>query len=160
LRRGSRGAGALEYALLLFLIICVGFVAWKFLGNSVSGSTKKAETKFNKSGDTSGQHAAAGGATGDDKGGGQQASGGKPATVGGSGGQDNSNVGTPGGAGVATVQKPGTGTPVQDHGNARVVAAEEGGKKPRSFLKWVAIALLIVGVMAAVYTFGKKKSTA
>lgn len=143
-------------------MICVGFVAWKFLGNSVSGSTKKAETKFNKSGETSGQPAAAGGGGGaaaaDDQGG-KQASAGKPATGGGAG-QDTSKVGMSGGAGVATVQKPGTGSAVQDHGNARVVTAEETGKKPRSLLKWVAIALLVVGLMAAVYTFGKKKSTA
>jgi hypothetical protein len=144
-------------------MICVGFVAWKFLGNSVSGSTKKAETKFNKGGETAGQQGAAGGtaaggtaAGGDDKG--KQAAG-KPAAAGG-GGQDPAKVGTPGGAGVATVQKPGTGTPVQDHGDARVVTAETTAHKPRSFLKWVAIALLVVGLMAAVYTFGKKKSTA
>ena len=158
--RGKRGAGALEYALLIFVVLVAGFLAWKFLGGSVSGSTKSAETKFNKGGDTSGQTAAGGG----DQGQAQQSGGGggggtKPTQ--GSGGPDRGKSGTPGGAGVATVQKPGTGGPVEAKGSVRGAAAEEaGGKKPKNWLKYFMIALLVVGLMAAVYTFGKKKSTA
>src|SRR6185436_518151 len=100
--RGKRGAGALEYALLIFLMIVVGFVAWKYLGGSVSGSTEKADGKFKKG--ESGQTAAAGagGAQGgqaggsqgsDQSGGGQSGGASKPAPGAGGGGGTNGKGG-------------------------------------------------------------------
>lgn len=142
------------------MVLVAGFLAWKYLGGSVSGSTKNAETKFNKGGDTSGQTATGGDQSQAQQSGGGGGGGGSKA-VQGSGGPDRGKSGTPGGAGVATVQKPGTGGPVEAKGSVRGAAAEEaGGKKPKNWIKYFMIALLVVGLMAAVYTFGKKKSTA
>jgi Flp pilus assembly pilin Flp len=43
---GTRGATMVEYALLLFLILVVAYLAFKNLGSSVSGATQSADAKF------------------------------------------------------------------------------------------------------------------
>jgi hypothetical protein len=149
-------------------MIVVGFVAWKYLGGSVSKSTDKAEGKFKKG--ESGQTAAAGaGGAGaqqssGDQSGDKSGSAGKQNTAsgGGGGGGGTQAKGAGGGAQVATVQKPGTGGAADNRGSGRAVAAGEEGthQKPKNWLKYFMIALLVIGLMAAVYSFGKKKSTA
>ena len=46
LLRGTRGASLVEYALLLFLILVVAFLAFKALGTSVRLAGDKATTAF------------------------------------------------------------------------------------------------------------------
>jgi|SwirhirootsSR3_FD_contig_31_828906_length_487_multi_2_in_0_out_0_2 Flp pilus assembly pilin Flp len=43
---GTRGATMVEYALLLFLILVVAYLAFKSLGSSVSAATQSANQKF------------------------------------------------------------------------------------------------------------------
>jgi Flp pilus assembly pilin Flp len=46
LARGTRGASMVEYALLLFLILVVAFVAFQTLGKSTRLATDKATMTF------------------------------------------------------------------------------------------------------------------
>lgn len=43
---GTRGATMVEYALLLFLILVVAFLAFKTLGSSVNSATTSASNAF------------------------------------------------------------------------------------------------------------------
>jgi Flp pilus assembly pilin Flp len=160
--RGRRGAGVVEYAILIFLLIVAAFAAWRYLGGSVKGSTDSAQGKFSGGGG-SGQTAAAGGDNQSSGGGGSKQGGtaGK-AGGGGGGGGGAERSGTPGEAKVAHVAKPGEGGTVADNRASASRAAQAEGTAPKksNWFKYAMIALLIVGLMAAVYTFGKKKSAA
>ena len=43
---GTKGATMVEYALLLFLILVVAYLAFKSLGSSVSSATQEANKSF------------------------------------------------------------------------------------------------------------------
>jgi Flp pilus assembly pilin Flp len=157
-RRGTRGAGALEYALLLFLILVVGFVAWKYLGGSVSGSTKSASDKFQSSGESAG--AGAGGAQGAQDQGGKGAAGTKAPEQGGGGTTGGaSKTGVAGGTKVATVEQGGLRNSDNSGPAGRNKGDPEDSPKRRNWIKLVIIIVVVLGMMVTLYTFGKKRAS-
>jgi hypothetical protein len=140
-----------EYAILIFLIIVVGFLGYKYLGGEVSKSTEASGKTFREG--ESGQTVQTGKATG--------GAGGKPQPAAGAPPEDHSKTGAAGGAKVVTV--PTTGGPVNadNTGKGKRAAAEEGTGRPRNWVRFLAIAIVVLGVMAAIFQFGKKgKKTA
>lgn len=158
-RRGTRGAGALEYALLLFLILVAGFVAYKYLGGSVSGSTKSASDKF-QAGEGAGAAAGAGGAQAQAQGGGgKAATPSKAGDQGGAGGGGGNKAGVAGNAKVATVEQGGVRNADNSGPSGRAAGDPEEAPKRRNWIKLVIILVVVLGMMVTIYTFGKKRAS-
>lgn len=155
-RRGTRGAGALEYALLLFLVLVAGFFAWRFLGGSVAGSTRSASDKFQSS---EGEGAGAANAA--------QPQGGKAATTpnakspethgGTTGGHE--KTGVAGNAKVAKVEQGGLRNADNSGPSARAAGDPEEAPKRRNWIKLIIIGVVVLAMMVTLYTFGKKKAS-
>ncbi len=92
--RDRRGLGVAEYALMLFLVIVIAAVGFRFIGKSVKHAGNKTEEQFQGGSGGSGQQAAGGNSAGGSGGSGKTAANGTAAGTGGAGG-----AGTAGGSG-------------------------------------------------------------
>jgi len=108
--RDRRGVGVAEYALMLFLVVAVVAVAFRYMGKSVKHAGNKTEEQFQGSG-ASGANSAGGANSGGGgapaaSGGGGGGAGGKAAGGGGGGGGGGSAGGGSGGGGAQSSTGP------------------------------------------------------
>jgi Flp pilus assembly pilin Flp len=126
-RRDTRGATITEYAIILFLVAVVGALAFRFLGDKLSGGVGKAGSNLDSPAPAAAQADSSG-------------------TAGGGGGLTTShgaNGGTAGG-----------GDPNASYGGPRTAATPQEGTP---FAKFAMIALGIIGAGAAFFAAMKGK---
>ena len=133
LLRDRRGLGVAEYALMLFLVIVIAAVGFRFIGKSVKHAGNKTEEQFQGSGSGgSGQQAnAAGAGSAGGKGGGNTAAGGTAGGGGGggTGGTSGAGGGSGGGGGGGSAGGGGKATPDNASSGSGGAAEEEEEQK-------------------------------
>jgi len=110
--RDRRGVGVAEYALMLFLVVAVVAVAFRYMGKSVKHAGNKTEEQFqanNASGANSAGGANSGGASGANSGGAGGGAGGKAGGGGGGGGGGTAGGGGGGGGAQSSTGPQGVG---------------------------------------------------
>ena len=116
--RDRRGVGVAEYALMLFLVVAVVAVAFRYMGKSVKHAGNKTEEQFqanNASGANSAGGANSGGAAGANSGGAGGGAGGQGGGAGGGGGGGGAaGGGGSGGGGAQSTTGPQAGVPGED----------------------------------------------
>jgi hypothetical protein len=117
--RDRRGVGIAEYALMLFLVVALAAVVFRYMGKSVKHAGNKTEEQFQTS--NAGGANSAGGAS---SAGGGTAGGGGPAAAGGGGGKSGGGGGG-GGGGASGGSGGGGGNSSSTSGGPNGVGEEE-----------------------------------
>ena len=151
--RDRRGVGVAEYALMLFLVVAVVAVAFRYMGKSVKHAGNKTEEQFqgnNASGaNSAGGASSAGGAGGASSGGGAGGAGGNAAGGGGGGGGGGSAAGGGGGGGNAQ----------SSTGPQAVVPGEEEEERSTPLWKIIGGVFLVLFAIGGYFAFRKQSKS-
>lgn len=154
LARDKRGVGVAEYALLLFLIVAVVGISFKYMGRNVKHAGDKTEEQFAGGGGQSGK-GGQGGAAGADSAGGASTAG-AAGTAAGAGGAGN-NAAAANGAGGKGASAGGKASHTGAAGGGGDDTADEADGTPI----WKIVGGVIVGLflVAGYFAFRKQKGS-
>jgi len=146
LLRDRRGLGVAEYALMLFLVVLIGAVAFRFIGKSVT-----------KAGTRTGEQFQAGNSNDKNASGANSAGAGGANSAGGANDQANAGGGA-GGAGGAGSANAGRGSPNAKEGPANASAEEEdNGERQIPIWKIMAGVFVVLFAVGGYFAFRKQR---
>jgi hypothetical protein len=146
--RDRRGVGVAEYALMLFLVIAMAAVVFRYMGKSIKHAGNKTEEQFQGGGSSGGGANSAGGAS---SGGGAA---GANANAG--GGSGKSGGGASGGGGGGGGAAGGGGGGNSSGGPQAIAPGEEGDEQSTPLWKIIGGVFLVLFAVGGYFAFRKQ----